>query len=53
MCESQKLIKCVILHSWLLFIDIKGSNIIKMVVSLFNAIPSYFVNHTFADINIV
>jgi len=33
------------LHSRLPFIDIKGSNMIKMVVSSFNAIPSYFVYH--------
>jgi hypothetical protein len=37
----------------LLFIDIKGSNMIKMVVKSFSAIPSYFVYHTLGNINIV
>jgi len=41
-------------HSRLSFIDIKGSNIIiKMVVSSFSAILSYFVYHTFININIM
>jgi len=39
-------------HSGLSFIDIKGPNVIK-VVNSFSAIPSYFVNHTLADINIM
>jgi hypothetical protein len=34
------------LHLGLSFIDIKGSNMIKMVVSSFNVIPSYFAYHT-------
>jgi hypothetical protein len=29
-------------HSWLSFIDMKGSNLIKMLVSSFSAIPSLF-----------
>jgi hypothetical protein len=41
------------LHLELSFIDIKGSNMIKIVVSSFNAIPSYFVYHTLVNINIV
>jgi hypothetical protein len=40
-------------HLGLLFIDINKSNVIKMVVSSFNAIPSYFVYHTLTNINIV
>jgi hypothetical protein len=35
------------------FIDIKTSNMIKMIVSLFNEIPSHFVYHTLTDINIM
>jgi hypothetical protein len=53
MCGSQELIEYANLHLGLLFIDIKGSNMIKMVVNSFSAIPSYFVYHTLADINIV
>jgi hypothetical protein len=30
--------------------NIKGSNMIKVVVSSFNAIPSYFVSHTYVNI---
>jgi hypothetical protein len=40
-------------HSGLPFIDITRSNMIKMVVSSFCAIFSYFVYHTLVDINIV
>jgi hypothetical protein len=40
-------------HLGLSFIDIKGSNMIKMVVSSYNAILSYFAYHTLVDINIV
>jgi hypothetical protein len=36
-------------HSRLPFIDIKVSNMIKMVVSSFSAIPSYFVYHIVVD----
>jgi len=39
-------------HLGLPLIDTKGSKMIKMVVSSFNAIPSYFVYHTLED-NIV
>jgi hypothetical protein len=35
------------------FINIKGSNMTKIVVSSFSAIPSYFVYHTLAYINIM
>jgi len=35
------------------FIDIKESNMIKMVVSSFNVIFSYFVYHTLTNINMV
>jgi hypothetical protein len=35
------------------FIDIKESNMIKMVVSSFNVIFSYFEYHTLTNINIV
>jgi hypothetical protein len=41
------------LHLRLSFIDIKGSNMIKMVVTSFSAILSYFVYQTLAYINIV
>jgi len=37
------------LHSRLPFIDIKGSNMIKMVVNSFSAIPLYFVYHIVVD----
>jgi hypothetical protein len=40
-------------HSGLSSIDIMGSNMIKMVVSLFNAISSYFVDHKLVEINII
>jgi hypothetical protein len=53
MCGSQKSIECVIpTFKVISFIDIKGSNMIKMVGSSFSAIPSYFVYHTLVDINI-
>jgi hypothetical protein len=39
--------------SRLSFINIKGLNMIKMVVNSFTMIPSYFVYHTLVDVNIV
>ncbi len=36
-------------YSLLPFIDIKGPNMIKMVVNSFNAIPSYFIYHIMVD----
>jgi hypothetical protein len=40
-------------HSGLSFIDIMGSNMIKIVICLFHAILSYFVYHTLVEINIM
>jgi hypothetical protein len=41
------------LHLGLPFIDIKGSNMIKIVVSSFRTIPSYFEYHTSTNNNIL
>jgi hypothetical protein len=40
-------------HLRLLFINIKRSNVIKMAINSFSAIPSYFIYHTLIDINIM
>jgi hypothetical protein len=53
LCVSYKSwlnVQCA--HLGLLLIDIKGSNMINMVVSSVSAILSYFVSHTLED-NIV
>jgi len=50
LCASHKTWSYVqYLHSWLPFIDIKGSNIIKMVVNSYSAIPLYFVYDIVVD----